>query len=136
VGQHERDHIPRAATIELSGVFQRLTFDHSTTSGYFAPQTAQLAELGTYSEFEWPSGAVLALDAGAGAQRIQEFNAAIGDWEPAYRLFASLDIPFRPASAIHLELDSYDSRLGSDAPSTSSSWRSFSFTASLRLALR
>ena len=123
-------------TIELSGVFQRLTFDHSTTSGYFAPQTAQLAELGTYSEFEWPSGAVLALDAGAGAQRIQEFNAAIGDWEPAYRLFASLDIPFRPASAIHLELDSYDSRLGSDAPSTSSSWRSFSFTASVRLALR
>ena len=122
--------------VEVSGVFQRLTFSHATTSGYFAPQVAQLAELGTYSEFEWPSGTVLALDAGAGAQRIQEFTMTMGDWEPAYRLFASLDIPFRPASTVHLELDSYDSRLGSDAPSTSSSWRSFSFSAAVRLALR
>ena len=122
--------------IEISGVFQRLKFGHSTTSGYFAPQLAQLAELGTYSEFEWESGTVLAIDGGAGAQRIQEFGAAIGEWEPSYRLFASLEIPFRPASAIHLELDSYDSRLGSDAPSSSSSWRSFSFSASVRLALR
>ena len=122
--------------IEVSGIFQRLTFSHATTSGYFAPQLAQLAELAMYSEHEWENGTVLALDAGAGAQRIQEFESAIGKWEPSYRLFASLDIPFRPASAIHLELDSYDSRLGSDAPSASSSWRSFSLTASLRLALR
>lgn len=122
--------------IEVSGVFQRLTFSHATTSGYFAPQRAQLAEVATYSEFEWESGTVLALDAGAGAQRIQEFGAVIGKWEPSYRLFASLDVPFRPASAIHVELDSYDSRLGSDAPSTTSSWRSFSLSASVRLALR
>jgi tetratricopeptide (TPR) repeat protein len=122
--------------IEASGVFQRLTFSHATTSGYFAPQLAQLAELGTYSEFEWESGTLLAIDAGAGAQRIQEFGADIGGWEPSYRLFASLDVPFRPASAIHFELDSYDSRLGSDAPSASARWRSFSFSAAVRLALR
>jgi hypothetical protein len=122
--------------VEVSGVFQRLTFSHATTSGYFAPKSAQLAELGTYSEFEWDNGTVLAIDAGAGAQRLQEFDAAMGKWEPSYRLFTSLDIPFRPASAIHLELDSYDSRLGSDAPSSTSSWRSFAFGASLRLALR
>jgi tetratricopeptide (TPR) repeat protein len=122
--------------IEVSGVFQRLAFSHATTSGYFAPQIAQLAEAATYSEFEWPSGLLLVIDAGAGAQRIQEFGAAMGGWEPSYRAFASLDVPFRPASAIHLELDTYDSRIGSDAPSLSSSWRSFSFSASLRLALR
>jgi tetratricopeptide (TPR) repeat protein len=122
--------------IEVSGVFQRLTFSHATRSGYFAPQLAQLAELGTYSEFEWESGTVLAIDAGAGVQRIQEFEAGISGWEPSYRLFASLDIPFRPASTVHFELDSYDSRLGSDAPSTSASWRSFSFSAAVRLALR
>ena len=121
--------------IEVSGIFQRMTFSHATTSGYFAPRLAQLAEVGTYSEFEWESGTVLALDAGAGAQRIHEFEAGMGEWEPSYRLFASLDIPLRPASSIHVELDSYDSRLGSDAPSTSSSWRSFALSASLRLAL-
>jgi hypothetical protein len=115
--------------IEVSGVFQRLAFSHATTSGYFAPQAAQLAEAATYSEFEWPSGLLLIVDAGAGAQRIQEFGAAMSKWEPSYRAFASLDVPFRPASAIHLELDSYDARIGSDAPSLSSSWRSFSFSA-------
>ncbi|HEX6574876.1 MAG TPA: tetratricopeptide repeat protein [Gemmatimonadaceae bacterium] len=122
--------------IEVAGVFQRLAFGHATTSGYFAPKVAQLAEAATYSEFEWPNGTLLIIDAGAGAQRIQEFESAMGKWEPSYRLFTSLDIPFRPASTIHLELDSYDSRLGSDAPSLSSSWRSFAFSASVRLALR
>lgn len=121
--------------VEVSGVFQRLSFSHATTSGYFAPQVAQLAELGSYAEFESDNGTVLALDLGAGAQRLQEFTKVMGDWEPSYRLFASLDVPFRPGSAMHLELDSYDSRLGSDAPSSTSSWRSISLSASLRLAL-
>jgi hypothetical protein len=121
--------------IEVSGVFQRLTFSHATTSGYFAPQTAQLAELGSYAEFESENGTVVALDAGAGVQRLQEFSASMGKWEPSFRLFASLDVPFRPGSAMHLELDSYDSRLGSDAPSSTSSWKSVSLSASLRLAL-
>jgi hypothetical protein len=120
----------------VSGVFQRLTFDHATTSGYFTPQVAQLAEAGTYAEFESESGTVFALDAGAGAQRLQEFGGSMGKWEPSYRLFASLDIPMRPGSAVHFELDSYDSRLGSDAPSASSSWKSLSLLATLRLALR
>src|SRR4029079_13631180 len=121
--------------VEVSGVFQRLTFSHETSSGYFAPKVAQLAELGSYEEFESLNGTVLALDAGVGAQRLQEFTRATGDWEPSYRLFASLDVPFRPGSALHLELDSYDSRLGSDAPSSTSSWKSVSLSASLRLAL-
>jgi tetratricopeptide (TPR) repeat protein len=122
--------------VEVSGVFQRLKFDHATTSGYFAPEVAQLAELGTYAEFESENGTVFALDAGAGAQRLQEFATAMGKWEPSYRLFASLDIPMKPGSAIRFELDSYDSRLGSDAPSATSSWRSVSLSAALRLALR
>lgn len=122
--------------VEVSGVFQRLTFDHATTSGYFAPEAAQLAEVGTYAEFESENGTVFALDAGAGAQRLQEFATTMGKWEPSYRLFASLDVPMKPGSAIHFELDSYDSRLGSDAPSAASSWRSVSLSAALRLALR
>ena len=121
---------------EVSGVFQRLAFSRPTTSGYFAPKVAQLAEVGSYAEFESENGTVLAVDVGAGAQRLQEFEAAMGDWKPSFRLFASLDIPFRAASAIHFELDSYDSRLGSDAPSSASSWKSASLSASVRLALR
>jgi tetratricopeptide (TPR) repeat protein len=128
--------VAATSAVEVSGVFQRLTFDHATTSGYFTPQVAQLAEAGTYAEFESESGTVFALDAGAGAQRLQEFGGSMGKWEPSYRLFASLDVPMRPGSAVHFELDSYDSRLGSDAPSASSSWKSLSLLATLRLALR
>ena len=94
-----------------------------------------MAELGSYAELESENGTVLALDGGVGAQRLQEFSAAMGKWEPSFRLFASLDVPFRPGSALHLEMDSYDSRLGSDAPSSTSSWKSVSLSASLRLAL-
>ena len=121
---------------EVSAVFQRLTFTRPTTSGYFAPKLAQLAELGSYVEFESDNGAVFAVDVGAGAQRLQEFEAAMGDWKPSFRLFASLDVPLKGASAIHFELDSYDSRLGSDAPSSESSWKSVSLSAAVRLALR
>ncbi|MEO5590874.1 MAG: hypothetical protein ABIS03_14935, partial [Gemmatimonadaceae bacterium] len=121
--------------VEVSGVFQRLSFSHSTTSGYFAPEVAQLAELGSYAEFESGGGTVLAIDAGAGVQRLAEFGSAMGNWGPSYRLFASLDIPIRAGSAFHLDLDSYDSRLGSDAPSASGSWRSFSLAGSVKLAL-
>ena len=121
---------------EVSAVFQRLTFSRPTTSGYFAPRMAHLAELGSYAEFESENGTVLAADVGAGVQRLQEFNADMGEWKPSFRLFASLDIPLRRASAVHFELDSYDSRLGSDAPSSESSWRYASLSASVRLALR
>lgn len=121
---------------EISGIFQRLTFGHATSSGYFAPRVAQLAEGGTYAEFESESGVLLAVDGGAGFQRLQEFGGAMGRWEPAYRLFASLDVPLRPASGLHFEMDSYDSRLGSDVATTASSWRFISFSAALRLALR
>ena len=121
---------------EVSAVFQRLTFTRPTTSGYFAPKLAQLAELGSYAEFEADLGIVFAVDVGAGAQRLQEFEGAMGDWKPSFRLFASLDVPLKGASAIHFELDSYDSRLGSDAPSSESSWKSVSLSAAVRLALR
>ena len=121
---------------EVSAVFQRLTFSRPTTSGYFAPRMAELGELGSYAEFESENGTVLAVDVGAGVQRLQEFNADMGEWKPSFRLFASLDIPLRRASAVHFELDSYDSRLGSDAPSSASSWRYASLSASVRLALR
>lgn len=122
--------------IEVSGVFQRLSFSSPTTSGYFAPRVAQLAEGGTYAEFETEAGIVLAIDAGAGAQRQAGFGEAISKWEPAYRLFSSLDVPIRPGSFLHLELDSYDSRLGSEAASSTGNWRYLAFAASVRLALR
>jgi hypothetical protein len=121
--------------VEVSGIFQRLTFDHATTSGYFAPRIAQLAELGSYAEFETDNGSLLVLDGGVGAQRFADFGTAIGPWKPAFRLFAQFTVPLNPGSELRAELDSYDSVLGSEAAS-SESWRYLSGSISLRFALR
>jgi tetratricopeptide (TPR) repeat protein len=122
--------------IEVSAIFQRLAFDHSTASGYFAPRLAQLAEAGWYAEFETERGTVLTLDGGGGMQRQAGFGEAVGEWKPAFRLYALFTVPIaKPGSEVRIEFDSYDSRLGSEA-ATSSSWRSASVSAAVRFALR
>jgi tetratricopeptide (TPR) repeat protein len=123
-------------TIEVSTIVQRLAFSHSTTSGYFAPRLAQLAEAGWYAEFENESGTVLALDGGGGVQRQAGFGEETGQWKPAFRLYALLTIPLGTSgNELRVDVDSYDSRLGSEA-ATSSSWRYASASASIRFALR
>jgi tetratricopeptide (TPR) repeat protein len=124
------------STIEVSTVVQRLAFSHSTTSGYFAPRLAQLAEAGWYAEFESEKGTVLAFDGGGGIQRQAAFGEELGKWKPAFRLYGLLTIPLGvPGSELRLDVDSYDSRLGNEA-ATSSSWRYASASASIRFALR
>lgn len=127
--------LPVTPSIEIGGVYQRIMFDHESFAGYFTPRTAHLAEVASYAEFESESGVVLAVDAGAGAARFELFGNELGDWEPAYRLMTSLVVPLRDASSIRVELDTYDSRLASDA-GTASSWRFLSVTAALRVGFR
>lgn len=126
--------IQATRSAEVSGMFQRITFSRRSLAGYFSPRSASIAEAGTYAELENNSGLVIAIDAGAGAVRLTEFGAPPGDWEPSYRLFASLTAPVRPGSALHLELDTYDSRLAETA--TTSNWRFISLTAALSLAIQ
>ncbi|HUQ19603.1 MAG TPA: tetratricopeptide repeat protein [Gemmatimonadaceae bacterium] len=120
---------------EVSAIFQEISFDHPTTSGFFAPRLAQLAELGTYFEIESAGGSVLAIDGGAGAQRVAEFGQTSGTWKPAFRLFAQLTVPLRPGSELRAEVDSYNSSFGNEAVS-SANWRYVSGLLSLRFALR
>jgi Flp pilus assembly protein TadD len=124
------------SSVELSTVFQRLAFSHSTTSGYFAPRLAELAEAGSYAEFESERGTVLALDGGVGMQRQAAFMETVGKWKPAFRLYALLTVPLaNPGSQLRIDFDSYDSRLGSEG-ATSTSWRFASVSAAIRIALR
>jgi hypothetical protein len=120
---------------EVSATFQEIYFDRPTTSGFFAPRLAQLGEVGTYFEIESAGGSVLAIDGGAGAQRVAEFGETSGTWKPAFRLFAQLTVPLRPGSELRAEVDSYDSSFGNEAVS-SANWRYVSGLLSLRFALR
>jgi tetratricopeptide (TPR) repeat protein len=115
--------------------FQQIAFDHATTSGYFAPRLAQLAELATYAELESESGRLIVVDAGAGGQRFAEFGSGVGKWKPTFRVMSQLTIPFRPGSELRAGVESYDSQLASEAaPATG--WRYASAWLSLRFALR
>jgi tetratricopeptide (TPR) repeat protein len=119
----------------VAAIFQQIAFDHATTSGYFAPRVAQLAELATYAELESDSGRLIVIDAGAGGQRFAEFGSGLGKWKPEFRVMAQLNIPLRPGSELRVGVDSYDSQLASEAaPATG--WRYASAWLSLRFALK
>lgn len=120
---------------EVAAIFQQISFDHATTSGYFAPRVAQLAELATYTEIESDSGRLLILDAGAGGQRYAEFGSAVGQWKPVFRIMAELRLPIRPGTELRGALDSYNSQIASEA-AAGTSWRYASASLSVRIALR
>jgi len=146
-------------TLELSAQFHQIHYDTASASGYFAPWGLQVAEAGTYFEIETPRSLVLAVDAGAGVQRVAQQQATqapggpspggpppfgqppqagqqshvYGPWTAAFRLYAVLDVPLAPGRAFRLEFDSEDSQLATTA-ATSGQWRYGSVIASLRWA--
>ncbi|HXG71999.1 MAG TPA: hypothetical protein VNJ04_15425, partial [Gemmatimonadaceae bacterium] len=120
---------------EVAAIFQQIAFDHATTSGYFAPRVAQLAELATYTEVESDSGRLLILDAGAGGQRYAEFGSAVSRWTPVFRVLAELRLPIRPGSELRAALDTYNSQIASEA-AAGTSWRYAAASLAVRIALR
>ena len=74
---------------------------------------ATLGELG--ASVEWDRGGALALsiDAGAGAQRVTRFDEPTGDWARALRLWSSATWSIAPGRAVLVEIEAYESLLGS-----------------------
>jgi Flp pilus assembly protein TadD len=124
-----------APSAEVSAQFHQIHYDTAGVSGYFAPWRLQVAEAGTYFEIETPGSLVLAVDGGAGVQRVAKQRGDIfGPWTTAFRLYAMLDAPLAPGRDFRLELESEDSQVATTA-ATSGQWRYGSVIASLRWAL-
>ncbi|GLC23958.1 tetratricopeptide repeat protein [Roseisolibacter agri] len=119
---------------ELSLGGQRLGFDHASTLGFFAPQRADVTEVGAYVERESARGVALALDLGAGAQRVTPFGEATGRWTAAARAWAQLLVPVGPGRALRAELDAYDGGVAREG-TPGSRWRSAAGTLGMRWAL-
>ncbi|HET9707487.1 MAG TPA: tetratricopeptide repeat protein, partial [Gemmatimonadales bacterium] len=119
---------------EVSAQFHQIHYDHPSVSGYFAPWQLQVAEAGTYFEIETPGSVVIAVDGGAGVQRVAQQRGRYGPWTTAFRLYAMLDAPLAPGRDFRLELESEDSQVATTA-ATSGQWRYGSVIASLRWAL-
>jgi len=123
--------------VELSGGMHEIRYAHATAAGYFAPRLVQVVEAGTYWELESPSGWLLSVDAGAGAQRVADQAGPVGPWSHALRWYSLVVAPLTPGGgrALQLELEGEDSAVAREAV-TSGQWRYGSVALSLRWALR
>lgn len=121
--------------IELSGQVHQIRYSHASSAGYFAPRLAQVAEAGSYLEFETPRGWLFAIDVGAGAQRVAEPGGPPGPWSRALRWYSLITAPLAPGRALQLELEGEDSPIAREA-ATTGAWRYGSAALSLRWALR
>ena len=128
--------VPLASGAELSVQFHRLGYAHGTAAGYFAPKRVETAEVGTYFELGDGRPFVLALDLGAGVQRLAEQAAAPGPWRRALRMYGYASAAIAPEARLQLEVEGYDAPLAGEAVTTSGAgWRYGSVAVSLRVAV-
>ncbi len=127
--------VPLAGAGEVSLQYHRLHFAQSSTSGYFAPDQVEMVEAGTAAEFN--AGAVsVAMDLGAGAQRVKQFGATVGPWALALRGWGSLAVPIARTAAVLLEAEAYDAPFAAAGVATTANWKYISISMGLRIALR
>ena len=135
---------------EISATVQQIGFAQPSSSGYFAPRSTRVAELGAYGETETASGLRVTVDVGVGGQQASSwgvserprgappfFQAPVSDagWSAAYRAWTELAFSLAPGRELRLELEAYDARIGSElAPN--GKWSYGSAALSIRWALR
>jgi hypothetical protein len=128
--------VPVSEAVEISGQVTRLAYAEPSTSGYFAPRLAQMVEAGSYAEVYPSPGWMLALDLGAGVQRVAPHGAPVGSWRGAFRFWAHSNLRLQPGRDLVLEVEAYDAPLAAAAAVTSEGWRWGSVSLSLRWALK
>ena len=121
---------------EVGVFYSRLGYDHPTAAGYFAPERAETIELGTYIEYDalWPL--TLAVDAGAGQQRVQKFGEDVRGWIATYRLWGMVSYALKPGVSLDLEVEHYDSPIAGNAVAPTANWRYNAALLSLRFGVR
>lgn len=119
--------------VELSANYTEIGYAHPSQVGYFAPRRSQRIEAGSYMEFGGRT-ALLALDLGAGAERVQTHGAAFGSWRPSLRAYALLSFAVHPGCELRWEAEGYDTQAG-PALAPASGWKYGSVAVSFRWAL-
>jgi predicted TPR repeat methyltransferase len=126
--------VPIAEGAELSAQFHRQGYAHGTTAGYFAPSRVETVEAGTYFEVGDGQPFVLALDLGAGMQRLAEQASPPGPWRRALRMYGYAAVAIAPEARLQLEMEGYDAPLAGEAVTTSGAgWRYGSVAVSVRV---
>jgi hypothetical protein len=120
---------------ELGVSVHRTRFKAPSQAGYFAPERIEGAEIGTYWEHygAWPL--MFVVDAGAGVERISDWDVPSSPWRPAFRLTALAGWEITPTTELRIELDASDSRAAGVLGPAGGAWRSGSVSTSLRVRI-
>jgi len=121
---------------EITAGMQQTAYTHASAAGYFAPHWARTAEIGAYREFESERGVTAAVDLGAGAQQVGEWDGTSSKWDPAFRGWASLGVPLAPGRELRFEMEGYQAKVGNEVATTASRWSYISASLGLRWAVR
>jgi hypothetical protein len=118
--------------LELGLFAARSAYADPTDAGYFAFERADALEATAYWESErwWPLS--IAVDAGAGVERVARFGEVAAGWKPAGRLWSMLGYE-RERTALRIEVEATESRAGETAAATAAAWRSASLSLSLAI---
>jgi hypothetical protein len=120
--------------LELNASGTRLSYARPSAAGYFAPRQVDALDAGLYLEHYgwWPL--TLALDIGAGAERVTRFGAPAGGWQPALRLWSQLSREFARGGELRLELEAYETQTGEVPEDRPGAWRwgALAFSVHLR----
>ena len=119
--------------MEVNANYAQIRYTNSSRAGYFAPDKIHALDFGSYMEFEGDA-TLVALDFGAGAERIKEHGAVFGSWSPALRAYVLVSYRFHTGSEFRLEVEGYDTQAAAIA-ATSSGWRYGSAAVTFRLAI-
>jgi cytochrome c-type biogenesis protein CcmH/NrfG len=96
---------------------QTMRYDAPTALAYFAPRHVHTAEITTYVERETADGTTVSLDLGGGAQQVVDWTTTPGRWSPSFHGWTQVVRPLGGRFALGTELEAYDARVGTDAPS-------------------
>lgn len=119
---------------ELLGQYHRMGYRDSSRAGYFAPQLVEVVEAGSYWESEGERLS-LALDLGAGIQRVAPHGGPVGSWQPSFRIYSQAYWHLSPGRYLGLELEGHDSQIAPQGLPTAQRWRYGSLALSIRWAL-
>jgi hypothetical protein len=125
--------LPLWEGVEVSGQYHETRHARPSRAGYFAPQRVQDVEFGSGAEV-YAGTLAVAVDMGAGVQRVLKHGAEIGPWRRSLRFWSSVALPLHSRLGLQLEVEGSDTQVGEAV--LNEKWWCTSAVASLRWTFR
>lgn len=121
---------------EVSAQVHRLGFTRSASAGYFAPRLVETIEGGGYWETAEAGSVSVAVDLGAGIQRLARHGEEMGSWKTALRGWALLAVALSPSVRWTIEAEGYSAPFAPVGVVTAPNWRYVSVITGLEIRIR